>query len=95
LTASGNTLTATGWALDPDDPLTTSAVHLYVDGQLRVLSADQSRPDVGTSNPDTGSSHGFSWSGTVAPGAHTACAYAIDVDQSSRFTPLGCHSFTV
>ncbi|TFV87801.1 hypothetical protein [Blastococcus sp. CT_GayMR16] len=91
LSASGSTLTVSGWAFDPDSPNTASQVHLYVDGQGTAVTANGSRPDVGAAF-GVGSSHGFSWSGTVAPGAHTVCAYAIDLDQAWRNVPLGCRS---
>jgi hypothetical protein len=95
VSASGSTLSLSGWAFDPDAPQVSGAVHLYVDGRWAgAVIADGSRPDVGQVFPGVGSAHGFSYSMTVAPGAHTGCAYAIDVDVPGRNSPLGCRSIT-
>lgn len=93
LSASGSTLTVAGWAFDPDAPTTASQVHVYVDSRATAVTADTARADVGAAF-GVGSSHGFNWSGTVAPGAHSVCVYAIDLDQSWRNTPLGCRSIS-
>jgi hypothetical protein len=95
VSSSGTTLSVGGWAFDPDATGTASQVHVYVDGQGTAVTANGSRPDVGAVFPGVGSSHGFSWSGTVAPGRHTVCVYAIDLDQSWRNTPLGCRALDV
>ncbi|MGY2003821.1 reprolysin-like metallopeptidase, partial [Blastococcus sp. SYSU DS1024] len=95
LSASGDRLSVVGWAFDPDWRSAAAVpVHVYVDGRLTAITAEASRPDVGAAFPGVGDNRGFSWSGTVAPGAHTVCVYAIDVDVSSRNTPLGCRSIT-
>jgi hypothetical protein len=95
LSASGSSLTVSGWALDPDWPTTASAVHVYVDGGGTALVANGSRPDVGAAFPGAGNNHGFSWSGSVAPGRHQVCVYAIDVDRSWANTALGCRTIDV
>jgi hypothetical protein len=93
LSASGSTVTVKGWSFDPDATSSANDVHVYVDGAPAVVTANGSRPDVGSAL-GVGASHGFSWSGTVLPGVHTVCAWAIDVDQSWRNTPLGCRTIT-
>jgi hypothetical protein len=95
LSASGESITVTGWAFDPDDGGRSVPVHVYVDGSGSVVAADQSRPDVGAAFPAAGSAHGFVWSGSVAPGVHRVCLYAIDVDLPWRNTGLGCRSVSV
>jgi hypothetical protein len=95
LSASGSTVTVSGWAFDPDAPLTATSVHVYVDGEGTAVTANGSRPDVGAAFPGTGNSHGFSWSGSMAPGRHSVCVFAIDVDQPWRNTALGCRIIDV
>jgi hypothetical protein len=94
LSASGATITVSGWTFDPDDGGKAVPVHVYVDGQNNVITAGQSRVDVGAAFPGVGNSHGFSWSTTVSPGEHLVCAYAIDVDMPWRNTALGCRTIS-
>ncbi len=88
-------VTVAGWAIDPD---TTSAitVHVYVDGHGFVLGpASLSRPDVGAVFPGYGSGHGFNSQLTgIAPGAHTVCAYGINVGPGQN-SAVGCRSVVV
>jgi hypothetical protein len=95
LSASGSTVRVAGWALDPDAPRSSVAVHVYVDGRAAAVTANTSRPDVGAAFPGAGSAHGFSHSRTVSPGVHSVCVYAIDVGNSARNTRLGCRSIAV
>jgi hypothetical protein len=95
LTVSGSNLTVGGWAMDPDAPTAPVSVHVYVDGGGAAVTANGSRPDVGAAFPDAGSAHGFSHTRTVSPGVHNVCVYAIDLDNPSRNTPLGCRSIAV
>ena len=92
LSASGSTISVSGWAVDTDSPTEVVPVHLYVDGRGLALAADLPRPDVGAAFPGSGIGHGFGWSGVVAPGTHSVCVYPIDVDLPSRSTPLGCRT---
>jgi hypothetical protein len=91
---AGSRLSVSGWAMDPDSPTVATQVHLYVDGGGTALIADGSRPDVGAAFPGAGDRHGFAWSAGLAPGVHTVCAYAIDVEMSWRNTPLGCRTLS-
>ncbi|MGY1824767.1 MULTISPECIES: hypothetical protein [unclassified Blastococcus] len=95
LSASGTTLSLSGWTFDPDSPTAPVAVHVYVDGAGVALRADGDRPDVGGAFPHAGPVHGFGWSGQVAPGAHRVCVYAIDQEVSSANTSFGCRDVTV
>lgn len=83
-------LTMRGWAIDPDAPLEPVAVHLYVDGRVTAVLANESRPDVGAAYPGAGSLHGFTGGMRVGSGPHTACAYAIDSAAPHLNTGLGC-----
>ncbi len=94
LTAAGPTVTASGWALDPDvaGPID---VHVYVNGTWGgAVSTTGVRADVGAAYPGTGDLHGFTQSFTAGPGTHQVCVYAID-DPTTGNTPLGCRTITV
>ncbi|WP_407341722.1 hypothetical protein [Pengzhenrongella phosphoraccumulans] len=76
LTTTANTITFAGWALDPD---TTNPidVHIYIDGTVRAITADLSRPDVAAAFGH-GDRHGFSTTIATTPGNHAICVYAIN-----------------
>lgn len=93
LQVSGNTVTASGWAIDPDTA-SSIKVHLYVAGVGREYSADKARADVGGANPGYGDAHGFSESFTVPNGTTGVCAYAINTGPGGH-TLLGCKSVTI
>jgi hypothetical protein len=80
-----------GWAIDPDVAGPVD-IHVYLNGSGFVAGpANLSRPDVATAAPGYGPSHGFDitlpWS---APGAVTACVYAINAGAGSAPSALGC-----
>jgi hypothetical protein len=92
----GTTLSAWGWAMDPDARTTPVSVHVYVDGAWGgAATADRDRPDVGAAFPGSGNAHGWSYTQSVARGSHSVCVYAIDVENPSRNTPLGCRTVGV
>jgi hypothetical protein len=94
LSASGTSLTYTGWALDKDvaGPID---VHVYVDGAWGgVVRTDVVRTDVARAYPGTGDLHGFTRTVAAAPGTHQVCIYAID-PQTKGNTPLGCRTVTL
>ncbi|MGQ4819376.1 hypothetical protein ACQ1ZK_20020, partial [Enterococcus faecium] len=69
---------------------------VFVDGRgFAELVADGRRPDVGQAYPAAGGSHGFTWSGTLSPGAHQVCVYAINQGAGSGNPRLGCRTVTV
>ncbi len=82
-----------GWAIDPETtaPL---AVHVYVDGTGTAITAGLPRSDVGALYPASGSNHGFSADVPAPPGAHTVCAYGINVGAGGN-TLLGCRTVVV
>ena len=83
-----------GWVVDPDTAAPT-AVHVYVDGRLTgVLPASASRPDVAAARPGYGALHGYDGVVRVGAGAHTVCAYAIDVAPGGINPRLGCAPVT-
>jgi SpoIID/LytB domain protein len=86
-----------GWVIDPD----TSApidVHIYRSGSSTpaVVTASQSRPDVGAAYPASGAAHGFTARISAPAGfSGKACAYAINVPAPSANPVLGCEPFAV
>ena len=94
VTATSTGIDVDGWALDGDTAAAVP-VHVYVDGQGRVLTAGQRRADIGRAYPAWGADHGFRASIAAAPGAHTVCAYAINVGAGTGNTTLGCRTVTV
>jgi len=97
VTVSGRTVSATGWAIDPDAPTAALAVHLYANGRLiSGVSSSQDRPDIGATNPGAGNAHGFVWSMNVSePGDQEICAYAINQSAGTTNPRLGCRTVTV
>lgn len=95
LVASGDErITASGWTIDPQTWLPTSA-RLVVDG--KVVATDTawlSRPDVATAYPRHGPLHGYALSARVSPGARTACVVAVNIaDGADRI--VGCGTVAV
>lgn len=82
-----------GWAIDPDIVGPTD-VHVYVDDRGLATTANASRPDVGAAFPGYGAAHGFNAMVPAPAGAHTVCAYAINVRYGGT-TVLGCRSVVV
>lgn len=94
--ASGTTVTASGWAFDPDLPTAAVVVHVYVDGvPTAAVQASTERADVGRVYPSAGAAHGYVWSGTTSPGTHAVCVYAINQGAGSVNPSLGCRTVTV
>ncbi|HEY5515552.1 MAG TPA: hypothetical protein VIK12_05030, partial [Pengzhenrongella sp.] len=94
VTSATGTITASGWALDPD---TTDSiqVHLYVDGRaVTGLFARGSRPDIGTAY-GKGDNHGYTATLAASPGSHSVCAYALDASLAGPNPQLGCRTITV
>jgi hypothetical protein len=87
-------LRVSGWSLDPNvvDPID---VHVYVDGVGRgSTQASLPRPDVAGAFPGYGDGHGFATTVPVNGGAHTVCAYGINVGVGANAV-LGCRRFVV
>lgn len=82
LTQEGETMTVTGWALDPDTAGPVD-VHVYLNGRFwEQLRTDVQRPDVAAAYPGTGDLQGFTTSFPVPSrpirGPREVCLYAID-----------------
>lgn len=90
---SGRTVTATGWAIDPDTAQPID-VHVYVGNQAVAEKASDNRPDVARFYPAYGANHGFSNSQVVTPGTKNVCVYGINVAAGSNVL-LSCKTITV
>ena len=90
-----NTLTVTGWAIDPDVSAPIQ-VHLYVDGKgVATGTADGSRADLASAFPSSGAGHGYQIDANGLPaGPHEVCAFAINVGSGTN-AQLGCVTASV
>lgn len=97
VTVRGSVVDLAGWALDPNLGEQPVAVHLYVDGALATaFRAAGPRPDVGAAYPASGDAHGFTWSGSLAPGQRNLCVFAINEGEGTGTNPLlGCRTVRV
>jgi N-acetylmuramoyl-L-alanine amidase len=93
VTTGPSTVTAAGWAIDPDSPAPIM-VQMYIDGSANALTwANQPRPDVAAAYPAYGPNHGFTLTMHTTPGLHTVCLYAINVGPGTS-NRLSCHTVT-
>ncbi|MET0859715.1 MAG: hypothetical protein ABW091_01675 [Microbacterium sp.] len=93
LTASGSAATATGWAIDPD---TTSPVKVRftIGGTASEVTANLTRPDIGSAYPASGPDHGFTATISLPAGTSTVCATVVN-NGIGGDAELGCRSVTV
>jgi hypothetical protein len=94
---SGRTVTVTGWAVDPQAPVTPTTTHVRVDGVLRTaVAASQVTTAVAPYAPfGVGSAHGFQVALDLAGGTHRVCAYGINTGAGTGNPELGCVVVTV
>ncbi|WP_407341781.1 hypothetical protein [Pengzhenrongella phosphoraccumulans] len=90
--ASSTGILLNGWSLDPDTTGPTD-VHIYVDGAITVVHADQSRADI-ASIFGKGDRHGFTYQAALPPGRHDVCVHAINTGAGAN-TLLGCSTVVV
>ncbi|MGN8247463.1 hypothetical protein ACTHAM_001638, partial [Cellulomonas soli] len=89
----GQTVTVTGWAIDPDTNASI-AVEASVAGTSVRATASGSRPDVDAAY-GRGALHGYSVAITAPPGAQSVCITALDDVGAASPTVLGCRSVVV
>ncbi|PVU82119.1 hypothetical protein DDP54_02835 [Cellulomonas sp. WB94] len=93
-TAGPSTVTANGWAIDPDTNASIM-VQMYIDGATNALTwANQNRTDIGDAFPAAGPAHGYSLTMSTPAGWHTVCLYAINTGPGTS-SPLGCRTINV
>lgn len=75
-----------GWAFDDSVPTKAIDIHIYIDNNPPIgLTANASRPDVGSAYPGRGNNHGYSLStpASLKDGKpHTVKIYAIGINNS-------------
>ncbi|MFA4841355.1 MAG: hypothetical protein WC580_06580 [Agrococcus sp.] len=92
--AAPGSITASGWAIDPDTPASID-VQLLVDGKVVASSsANTSRPDVGRVHAGYGAAHGYSLTASATGGQHSVCVRAVNV-RGGTDTTLGCRTVEV
>ncbi|MBB4695631.1 fibronectin type III domain-containing protein [Paractinoplanes abujensis] len=83
---TGDQVRIAGWAVDPDQPTTSTLVDIGVDGKyLRTTTADRPRPD--------GSRNGFEMTVDAADGVHEVCALGWNLGLGDH-AYLGCRSYS-
>jgi subtilisin family serine protease len=90
VTRTGNTVTVSGWTIDPDTRDGID-VHLVVGSQVLAVRAAGERIDVGRAFPAYGAAHGYTGTFTVSGSGIPVCAYAINTGGGSN-TLLGCRT---
>ena len=91
LARSGNSVTGSGWVIDPDTAASIP-VHVYVNGAGYAVVANGNRPDVAGGLPAYGPAHGYSFSLPVAAGPATVCIYGIESAGTGGNVLLGCRT---
>jgi cell wall-associated NlpC family hydrolase len=94
-TASGSTVTVTGWAADPDSLALPLKITATRDGIAAVITSATvvARPDVVYAR-HTGPKPGYSLTMTLANGAHQVCTTAVNIGTGVN-KRLGCRSVWV
>lgn len=88
--------TVGGWAIDPDtqSPLTVRFYEKSNSAYLGSTTTDLPRPDVQRGHPAAPLDSGYSTTLALGAGAHTVCAYGINVGSGNN-SLLGCKSITI
>ncbi len=101
VSASGNTISAAGWALNPNNRAEHVEIHVYdtsASGTRRYpgFIGRELRPDVAAAYPGYGPDRGF-WATipAVDSGRHTVCAFAITTGGGAGNPLLGCRDVVV
>ena len=93
---SGRTLTARGWALDPDTRSVNRAT-LLVDGRaVKHVAADDYRSSLPRIMPNYGANHGFAAATYLSRGKHKVCVASRNVAGTpGTWRTIGCKTLTV
>jgi hypothetical protein len=95
ITSSGNDVTISGWAYDPDSPGTALLIVINQDGRTVLgIHASLPRPDVNAARKITGN-HGFSVTFPVANGRHSFAVFARNIGGGSANPQLGSRTIVV
>ncbi|MDY1004985.1 hypothetical protein [Curtobacterium sp. CFBP9011] len=93
VTASYNTVTVAGWALDTTTTASTR-IRVTVGSTSSTASATGNRPDVAAAYPKSGAKHGFTATVAASPGSQQVCVSALSSNGKTS-ADLGCKSVTV
>lgn len=91
---STNSVTISGWGVDPDAPGGKVKIQAYVDGTRWVFHSGKARPDVQRVIPYAGANQGFQTRIAAAPGERKVCLSVLDTKGGPE-TALGCKTVTV
>lgn len=91
---STNSVTVSGWGVDPDTPGGQVKIQAYVDGTRWVFRSGKPRPDVQRVIPFAGANQGFQTRIAASPGARKVCLSVLDTKGGPE-TALGCKTVTV
>ncbi len=94
--ASGNTVTLTGWAADPDNLAQPLKINAGYNGSAAVVTSAKvvSRPDIALSK-GVGGNQGFSVTITLRDGNHLVCAAAVNIGVGVNRQLGGCLKVSV
>jgi cell wall-associated NlpC family hydrolase len=94
-TVKGNTVTVSGWAVDPDQPTVPLRIGATSDGRIGGVTGlvPVARPDVATAQ-HAGPNQGFRFTLTLANGAHNVCVNAANLGLGAP-NNLGCKAVQV
>ncbi len=91
-TPSGNTVTVSGWSLEPSNKSATTEVHVYINAGGYRLNTTTMRPDVNNAFGATGT-HGFNATLPLPTGTSNVCAFAVSTIGNGN-TLLSCRTVT-
>jgi hypothetical protein len=91
LARSGNSVTGSGWVIDPDTAASIP-VHVYVNGVGYAVLANGTRLDVAGGLPAYGPAHGYTFTLPVTASPATVCVYGIESAGTGRNVLLGCRT---
>lgn len=95
ITAANGQASLQGWTVDPDTPLVSLPVHVYVNGAWGgAFTASSTRDDIAAAFPGYGSAHGMQISVPINGGTSQVCVYAINQGPGTN-PSLGCKSVTM
>ena len=91
VSASGNTVTLTGWAADPDNLAQPLKINAGYDGSAAVITSAKvvARPDIALSK-GVGGNQGYSVTITLREGSHLVCAAAVNIGVGVNRQLGGC-----
>jgi cell wall-associated NlpC family hydrolase len=91
VTASGNTVTLTGWAADPDNLAQPLKINAGYNGSAAVVTSAKvvPRPDIALSK-GVGANQGYSVTITLRDGSHLVCAAAVNIGVGVNRQLGGC-----